>query len=197
MTFNPFGSTVLKAKKIGQRFLQDMDSRALGKTIFAGYLLHHTIKHPDMLSASLVQSSLEMDCRGLKWKSVLCSDESAFQIVLLILEVVSFRRKETRTSRLLPACSSKAHICDDGGVMVPMVWWVTFTWVMAPLMLKGTYRVWNIWCHPFNIFSGTSLLIAAREWGSVCCPDLSPLKMIVHYKAKRGKKNKHFHNFII
>lgn len=120
MTFNPFVSTALKTKKIGQRFLQYTDSRALGKTIFADYLLHHTIKHPDMRSASLVQSSLEMDCRGLKWKSVLCSDESAFQIVLLILEVVSFRRKETRTSRLLPAYSSKAHICDDGGLLVPM-----------------------------------------------------------------------------
>ena len=45
------------------------------------------------------------------------------------------------------------HLWWYGDVLVPMASWVTCTFVMASLMLKGTYMFWsNICCHVDDIF---------------------------------------------
>ena len=88
-----------------------------------------------------------------KWKSVLWSIESTFQIVFgnCGRRVLWTKEKKNHLDCYMRNVQKPASVMV-WGVLVPKAW-ATYTYVKAPLMLKGTYRFWsNICCHPSNVF---------------------------------------------
>ncbi len=90
-----------------------------------------------------------------QWKRVLWSDESVFQVFFGRNGRRMLRTKEEKgSSRLLPATSPKSQGLSWYGVVSVPLAKVTCTSVMAPLMLKSTWRFWStICCLQEDIFS--------------------------------------------